>query len=99
MLSKIPKDEKHYKDYVKDFNAKTEALVKCQLKDGFWKVSLHDLKNYGGKEVTGTSLFIYGMAWGVNNGLLSREKFMPIITILWNVIPIIFHNAPNMLYL
>ena len=25
-------------------------------------------------EMTGTSLFLYGMAWGVNNGILSQKK-------------------------
>jgi len=86
VLSEIPKDEKHYKDYVNDFRSMTKALVKCQRKDGFWNVSLHDPKNYGGKEVTGTSLFIYGMAWGINNGLLSKEKYLPIVAKAWNAI-------------
>lgn len=86
VLSEIPKDEKHYQDYVDDFKAMTEALVKCQRKDGFWNASLHDPKNFGGKETTGTSLFIYGMAWGVNNGLLSRDEYLPIITKAWDAI-------------
>ena len=32
VLSEIPKDEKHYKDYVNDFMSMTKALVKCQRK-------------------------------------------------------------------
>ncbi len=84
VMKEIPKEEKHYKDYEKDFLAMTEALLKCQRKDGYWNVSLHDAKNFGGKEVTGTSLFIYGMAWGINSGLLSKEKYLPIITKAWN---------------
>lgn len=86
VLSEIPKDEKHYKDYVNDFMSMTKALVKCQRKDGFWNASLHDPENYGGKEVTGTSLFIYGMAWGINNGLLSKEKYLPVVAKAWNAI-------------
>lgn len=86
VLSEIPKDEKHYKNYVNDFMSMTKALVKCQRKDGFWNASLHDAENYGGKEVTGTSLFIYGMAWGINNGLLSKEKYLPVVAKAWNAI-------------
>ncbi|MCW3806943.1 glycoside hydrolase family 88/105 protein [Plebeiibacterium marinum] len=86
VLSEIPADEKHYKDYVEDFMAMTKALVKCQRNDGYWNVSLHDPKNYGGKEVTGTSLFVYGMAWGINNGLLPKDEYLPIITKAWNSI-------------
>ncbi|GAF02117.1 glycoside hydrolase family 88/105 protein [Saccharicrinis fermentans] len=86
VLSEIPKDEKHYKDYVSDYMLMTKAIVKCQREDGFWNVSLHDPENYGGKEVTGTSLFLYGLAWGVNNGLLSYEKYGPFITKAWTSI-------------
>ena len=30
--------------------------------DGFWNVSMHDESNFGGKETSGTALFVYGMA-------------------------------------
>ena len=41
----------------------SKALKKCQREDGFWNVSLHDPTNFGGKETSGTALFVYGMAW------------------------------------
>ena len=75
--------EFHFNDYKRDFLLMTEALLNCQRKDGFWNVSLHDPTNFGGKELTGTALFIYGMAWGVNNGFLPRERFTPIIARTW----------------
>ncbi len=84
VLDEIPANEKHRKDYIKDFLAMTRALVKCQREDGFWNVSLHDPSNYGGKEVTGTSLFVYGMAWGINNGLLNRDEYLPVVIKAWN---------------
>lgn len=86
VLNEIPKDEKHYQDYINDFKTMTKALVKCQRKDGFWNVSLHDPKNFGGKETSGTSLFIYGMAWGINNGILSKEEYLPLVKKAWNAI-------------
>ncbi len=86
VLSEIPKDEKHYQQYLSDFKLMTDALVKCQRKDGFWNASLHDPKNYGGKETTGTALFVYGMAWGVNNGILDKDTYTPIINKAWDAI-------------
>jgi rhamnogalacturonyl hydrolase YesR len=62
----------------------SEALVPIQREDGFWNVSLHDPNNFGGKETTGTSLFVYGMAWGVNNGILPAEKYKPVLVKAWN---------------
>lgn len=73
----------HFNDYKKDYLAMTKALVKCQRSDGFWNVSLHDESNYGGAELSGTALFIYGMAWGVRHGYLPRKKYTPLIYTSW----------------
>lgn len=73
----------HFNDYKKDYLAMTKALVKCQRADGFWNVSLHDASNYGGVELSGTSLFIYGMAWGVRHGYLPKKKYAPMICRAW----------------
>ena len=78
--------EKHFDNYQKDFEKMSYALVKCMRKDGFWNVSLHNEANYGGKELTGTALFIYGMAWGVRHGILPKKMFKPIIIKSWNAI-------------
>ena len=34
--------------------------------------------------MTGTALFVYGMAYGVRNGILDHDKYMPVITKAWN---------------
>ena len=60
------------------------ALKEVQREDGFWNVSLHDPDNYGGKELTGTAMFIYGMAYGVNTGLLDAAQYEPVIYKAWN---------------
>ena len=73
----------HFSTYKADFLSMTKALVKCQRKDYFWNCSLHDDTHFGGKELTGTSLFIYGMAWGVRNNMLDKETYLPIIAKTW----------------
>ncbi|MCL6217532.1 glycoside hydrolase family 88 protein [Zunongwangia pacifica] len=84
VLSIIPEGTVHEEQYKEDLEAMAEALVKVQRKDGFWNVSLHDEGHFGGKELSGTALFVYGMAYGVNNGILDKEKYMPVITKAWN---------------
>lgn len=84
VLDEIPANEAHRQDYINDFIAMSKALKKCQRKDGYWNVSLHDESNFGGKEVSGTSLFVYGMAWGIRNGLLDRNEYLPVLTKAWN---------------
>ena len=65
VLNEIPTDEKHRADYINDFLTMSKAIKNCQRTDGFWNVSMHDESNFGGKETSGTALFVYGMAWGV----------------------------------
>lgn len=86
VLEEIPADDPHRSVYEADLKAMCEALAKCQREDGFWNVSLHDESNFGGKETSGTALFVYGMAWGIRNGLLDKDKYMPIVTKAWNAI-------------
>ncbi len=58
--------------------------VAVAAKDGFWNVSLHDANHFGGEETSGTSLFTYGFAWGVNNGILDKKIYKPVIANAWN---------------
>jgi len=82
----IPKDAPHRHQYEEDFKAMADAIIKVQRKDGFWNASLHDPKNYGGKETTGTSMFVYGMAWGINNGYLEKKKYYSVVSKAWNAL-------------
>ncbi|MFI0430312.1 glycoside hydrolase family 88 protein [Mariniflexile sp. HMF6888] len=84
VLAIIPEDAPHREQYIVDLKSMAEALVPIQRKDGFWNVSLHDPKHYGGKETSGTALFVYGMTYGVNNSILDRNKYLPVIEKAWN---------------
>ncbi|MGV3587065.1 MAG: glycoside hydrolase family 88 protein [Adhaeribacter sp.] len=86
VLDVMPKDAPHRDEYQKTYLEMIHALVPIQRPDGYWNVSLHDPTHFGGKEVSGTALFIYGMAWGVNNGLLDAKFYKPIIAKAWNAI-------------
>jgi rhamnogalacturonyl hydrolase YesR len=86
VLSLIPDDEAHRAEYIADFLAMSKAIKNCQREDGFWNVSLSDPTHFGGKETTGTSLFIYGMAYGINNGILDRDEYLPVVLKAWNAL-------------
>lgn len=86
VLNEIPEDELHRQDYIKDFLMMSKAIKDCQREDGFWNVSLHDPSNFGGKETSGTALFVYGMAWGIRNGLLDSETYLPVLLKAWTAI-------------
>jgi unsaturated rhamnogalacturonyl hydrolase len=83
-LEKLPKTDQHYNEYLQDYKNMLQALLPVQRKDGLWNVSLHDSTNYGGKEITGTALFTYGMAWGINHKVIDRTVYLPVLTKAWN---------------
>ena len=86
VLQELPKSDPHYAEYKEDFIQLSKAVVPLQRQDGFWNVSLHDANHFGGKEASGTALFVYGMTWGVNNGILDKAAFLGPIEKGWQAI-------------
>lgn len=74
---------KAYKELKKDFMAMCNALAGCQREDGFWNVSLASPATYGGKETSGTALFLYGISWGLRKGYLKEKAFRPVADKAW----------------
>ncbi|HYQ40726.1 MAG TPA: glycoside hydrolase family 88 protein [Polyangiaceae bacterium] len=92
VLDLIPANEPHRAEYVADFSDMAEALRAVQRSDGFWNVSLHDPTHFGGPELTGTSLFTYGMAWGVRKGILPAASYQPTIERAWSAMASAVHD-------
>lgn len=83
-LDLLPASDPHYNEYLKDYRDMLQALIPLQREDGFWNVSLQDPSHFGGKELSGTALFVYGMAWGINKGFIDKKTYLPIVTKAWN---------------
>jgi unsaturated rhamnogalacturonyl hydrolase len=83
-LQQLPKSDPHYSEYLQDYKDMCKALLPLQRKDGTWNVSLEDSTHFGGKEITGTSLFIYGFAWGINNKILNKKTYLSAVVKAWN---------------
>jgi len=78
----LPKKSKEYKELKADFLLMSEGLAKCQREDGFWNPSLVST-NYAMPETSGTSLFVYGMCWGMREGYLKAKTYRPIVDKAW----------------
>jgi rhamnogalacturonyl hydrolase YesR len=85
-LEFLPKNSKYRKEYTNTLKQMFEALIPLQRTDGFWNVSLKDSTDFGGKEVTGTALFTYGIAWCINQGLISKKEYQPVVMKAWNAL-------------
>ncbi len=84
VLKRLPKSDSHYTTYLKDYKDMCNALLPLQKQDGFWNVSLVDTTSFPSKELTGTSLFTYAFAYGINHHLLDEKEFSPAINKAWN---------------
>ena len=92
VMEELPADAPHRSVYLADFRNMCRALAACQREDGFWNVSLHDATHFGGPESSGTALFVYGMAWGLNRGLLERELYLPVVLKGWEALRSAVHD-------
>ena len=59
------------------------TLIRIQREDGLWRSSLLDPGEYPIPESSGSAFFVYGLAWGVNNGLLDAATFLPSVRKGW----------------
>src|SRR5579862_2670296 len=73
-------DRPRFEQLFKDMAAK---VVTLQQSDGLWRTSLLDPADYPEKETSGSALFTYALAWGVNQGLLDRATFEPAVRKGW----------------
>jgi len=75
VLEVLPEDNQYRDEYIQTYIEMSQALLDVQRSDGFWNVSLHDPTHFGGKELTGTAMFTYGFAWGINNNILEKNTY------------------------
>ncbi|XMO85158.1 glycoside hydrolase family 88 protein [Algibacter sp. AS12] len=87
LIPDLPKDWEGRNFYENTFKQIAETLKKTQREDGAWSAGLlGDVKDYPNLETSGTSFFAFGIAWGINNGLLDKETYEPILFKAWSAL-------------
>lgn len=87
LISDLPKDWEKKPFYEDLFKQIAQSVKQTQRNDGTWSLGLLGEKNeYQNLEIGGTSFFIFGMAWGINNGLLERTVYESVLLNAWNKI-------------
>ncbi|HEY6447972.1 MAG TPA: glycoside hydrolase family 88 protein [Acidobacteriaceae bacterium] len=83
-LGYMPKDEPNRAFYENQLREMAAALAAAQdMKSGLWHSDLLDAADYPQPEVSGSSLITFALAWGVNQGLLDRTTYLPVIANAW----------------
>jgi unsaturated rhamnogalacturonyl hydrolase len=77
MMEDIPASDPNRPRYAGLFTELADRVVSLQGSDGYWRSSLLDPDSVPNPESSGTALFTYGLAWGVNHGLLDPARYTP----------------------
>jgi rhamnogalacturonyl hydrolase YesR len=83
ILKELPKDYPVRPFYETIFKEMSASIAALQQADGLWRASLLDPDSYPGGEVSGSGFFCYAMAWGINNGLLDKATYLPVVKKAW----------------
>ena len=86
MLTDLPKDYPTRKFYENLFIEMAEQIKKLQPADGLWRTSLLSPESFDHGEVSGSGFFTFALAWGINNGILNKASYTPVVLKAWEAI-------------
>jgi rhamnogalacturonyl hydrolase YesR len=86
VLQYLPPDFPHRSLYEEQFKEMAAKVASLQQPDGLWRPSLLDPVSYPLKETSGSGFYTFGLAWGLNHGLLDRQKYEPIVLKSWKAL-------------
>jgi unsaturated rhamnogalacturonyl hydrolase len=91
LLKELPKDYPKRAFYLTQYKDMMARVAELQQADGLWRASLLDPEAYPGGESSGSGFFTYAMAWGINNKILDRKKFLPVVKKAWTGLNTLVH--------
>ena len=83
VLKDLPTDYKHRQFFVDKYKRLAKAIAEIQQPEGYWTRSMMDPEHAPGPETSGTAFFTYGFLWGINNGYLDEEIYLPVVQKSW----------------
>lgn len=83
ILKQLPEDSIYRPFYEKLFREFIPRLAELQSPHGFWHASLLDPRSYPSPETSASALITYALSYGINEELLSEEKYLPTVQKAW----------------
>ncbi len=84
IIQDLPEGAQYKKKYIQRFLDMAKAIAAAQQQEGYWTRSILDPEHAPGPETSGTAFFTYGFLWGINNGFLDKETYLPIVKKSWD---------------
>lgn len=83
ILEQLPKNHIKRAEYENIFVKLMTRLAGAQQSDGLWRPSVLAPDSQPFRETSGTALIAFGYAFGINNGLLDKDTFQPVVEKAW----------------
>ena len=83
VLQFMPPDYPDRPRYIAQLQEMAARVASLQGPDGLWRAGLLDPEYYGLPETSGSALFTYALAWGINQGILDRKTYQPVVANAW----------------
>ena len=83
VLAQLPPDYPTRPRYIAQLQQMAAAVAAIQGPDGLWRPGLLNPAAYPLPETSGSAFITYALAWGVQNGLLDRPTYLPVIARAW----------------
>jgi unsaturated rhamnogalacturonyl hydrolase len=83
VLRALPANDPSRTRYVLLFREMSDRIAGLQQPDGLWRTGLLDEEAYSSPEISGSAFFTYAIAWGINEHVLDRTKFAPVVQRAW----------------
>jgi len=86
VLENIPTSNPERLKFIKLYKEMVSRIASLQHADGSWHASLLDPGSYPAKETSGTGFYTYAILWGINNKILNKKKYMPVVQKAWKAL-------------
>ncbi len=93
IIANLPAKDKQRESYIELFKTLAYSLKDLQGADGFWRSSLLDSEEYPNPESSGSGFITYALAWGINQGILDRETYRPVVIKGWSGLSRAVHGS------
>lgn len=82
-IGALPAGHPYAVEFTSKLSKMAASLLPKQGADGMWRASLEDASEFPNPETTGTAMFTYAFAWGVNHGILDAATYQPAVLAAW----------------
>lgn len=83
ILEELEPGSKEYKYFLKIYKKMAKKLLEIQTPNGHWAMSLLGQEFYPTPETSGSSFFTFGLAYGINKGILDYDTYEPAVRKAW----------------